>query len=587
MKSDPDVILVTPGRAALALVVLVLVLFALFWHFVSAQAFYSYNYLGDWGHTFIVPLLTGYLVWVDRERLFSSPFASAPVGFLVVMVGLLAYLFTLFGPGFIQLHNAKAIGIAITLYGVAIIACGWTALRVLWFPLLYLVVFGQFISPQILAPVTERMQDIAAAGSYFMFELLGYTTSRVGNLITLESGGSARPLDVAEACSGMKMLMAFLALGTFVAWTGLPRLWQRAVLVLLGLPIAIVVNILRITTQGILDSYDAGFTVGAAHSTISMLWLIPALLLFLFFMWMLEPFAPENEDPEPKPVKAIPITPGTRSACFGLLGLLVLAAVGVHVAANTTGFKSIKSPAPLRASLDSLPMIIGDWMKVGEDVRYEDTMIETLGTALYVDRAYAVNGDPSEGFLKIHIAFYTGGATNRPHVPERCWAVQGLTASRDPQLMPLDGLRDAWPVGEAVNAATGDSYPVVEVEHPVTRKLERVHLPVGDPAVRVTLFTDPRNPDLRMVGGYFFIANGRLTPNAMAVRRLAYNFSDTHAYFCKVQFTLLNFGSAMTDDQLVEYFREQVEGLMVDLMPEVMRLLPDWPGYEALARSGS
>ena len=83
MKSDPDVILVTPGRAALALVVLVLVLFALFWHFVSAQAFYSYNYLGDWGHTFIVPLLTGYLVWVDRERLFSSPFASAPVGFLV------------------------------------------------------------------------------------------------------------------------------------------------------------------------------------------------------------------------------------------------------------------------------------------------------------------------------------------------------------------------------------------------------------------------------------------------------------------------------------------------------------------------
>ena len=226
-------------------------------------------------------------------------------------------------------------------------------------------------------------------------------------------------------------------------------------------------------------------------------------------------------------------------------------------------------------------------MKVGEDVRYEDTMIETLGTALYVDRAYAVNGDPSEGFLKIHIAFYTGGATNRPHVPERCWAVQGLTASRDPQLMPLDGLRDAWPVGEAVNAATGDSYPVVEVEHPVTRKLERVHLPVGDPAVRVTLFTDPRNPDLRMVGGYFFIANGRLTPNAMAVRRLAYNFSDTHAYFCKVQFTLLNFGSAMTDDQLVEYFREQVEGLMVDLMPEVMRLLPDWPGYEALARSGS
>ena len=104
---------------------------------------------------------------------------------------------------------------------------------------------------------------------------------------------------------------------------------------------------------------------------------------------------------------------------------------------------------------------------------------------------------------------------------------------------------------------------------------------------RVTLFTDPGNPELRMVGGYFFIANGRLTPNAMSVRRLAYNFSDTHAYFCKVQFTLVNFGSAMSDDEIVRYFKEQVEDIMVDLMPQVMRLLPDWPEYEALARSGT
>jgi exosortase len=587
MKSDTDAIQISPGRAAFALVVLVLVLVALFWHFVSAQVFYSYNYLGDWGHTFIVPLITAYLVWIDRDRLLSSPFKSAPTGFAVVVFGILLYVLTLFGPGFIQVHNAKAVGISVTLYGVAIIACGWTSLRVLWFPLLYLVVFGQFISPQLLAPITERMQDFAAAGSYFMFEVLGYTTSRVGNLITLESNGSSRPLDVAEACSGMKMLMAFLALGTFVAWTGLPRLWQRVVLVLLGLPIAIVVNILRITTQGILDSYDTGFSVGAAHSTISMLWLIPALLLFLFFMWMLEPFAPEDESPEPKPVDSIAVTPGTRAACIGLLLLLFFAAIGIHIAANTTGFKSIKSPAPLRASLDSLPLIIGDWIRVGGDVSYEDTVIETLGTTLYVDRAYALQGDPERGVLQVHIAFYTGGATNRPHVPERCWAVQGLTASRDPELLELAGLAESWSVGNAVNSATGESYPVVEIEHPVTRVRQTVHLPIGDPAVRVTLFADPRNPELRMVGGYFFIANGRMTPNAMAVRPLAYNFSSTHAYFCKVQFTYLDFGSALTDDELVQHFRDLVEGMMVDLMPEVMKVLPDWPAYEVTARDGS
>ncbi len=581
MKSDTDAILISPGRAAVALGLLVLVLIALFWHFVSAQVFYSYSYLGDWGHTFIVPLITAYLVWIDRERLSSTPFKYAPAGFAVVVFGILLYLLTLFGPGFIQVHNAKAVGIAVTLFGVAIIACGWASLRVLWFPLLYLVAFGQFISPQILAPITERMQDLAGAGAYFMFELLGFSTSRVGNLITLELDGASRPLDVAEACSGMKMLMAFLAMGTFVAWTGLPRLWQRIVLVLLGLPIAIVVNILRITTQGVLDSYDTGLSVGAAHSTISMLWLIPALLLFLFFMWMLEPFAPEAEDPEPKQVESIAITPGTRAACIGLFFLLGFAAIGIHIAANTTGFKSIKSPAPLRASLDSLPVVIGDWIRVGDDVNYEDTVLETLGTTLYVDRAYALRGDPGEGVLQIHIAYYTGGATNRPHVPERCWAVQGLTATRDSELVDLEGLEGVWLAGDAVNSATGKAYPVAEVEHPVTGVRQIVHLPVGDPLVRVTLFSDPQNPEVRMVGGYFFIANGRMTPNALSVRPIAYNFSSTHAYFCKVQFTLLDFGSAGSDDELVLHFRSLVEPMMEDLMPEVMKILPDWPEYEA------
>jgi exosortase len=582
MEPQQSNIEIRPGRAAMALTVLILVLVALFWHFVSAQAFYAFSYLGDWGHTFLVPLITAYLVWIERERLLARPFVSAPAGFILVLVGLLLYMVTVFGPGFLQMHNARSIGVAVTLFGVAIVACGWSAMRVLWFPLLYLAAFGQFISPQVLAPITDRMQDMATTGSFFMFEILGFDTVRTGNLITLESNGQSRPLDVAEACSGMKMLMAFLAMGTFIAWTGLPRLWQRVVLVSLGIPIAIVVNILRITMQGILDTYDAGFSVGEAHSTISMLWLIPALLLYLFFMWVLEPFAPEDDSPEPAPVRSIRVDPGVPRIFGMLLVLLLVSAVGMHVMANTTGLRSIKEAAPLRRPLDALPRVLGEWQSVGEDLIYNDTVVEVLGTGLYIDRGYARDGDPRKGILQVHVAFYTGGATNRPHVPERCWSVHGMTASREPAVVPLAGLDGFWPPGEARNDATGEPYPVATTVDPVTGRELLVHLPVGESRLRLTLFGDPMDPELRMIGGYFFIANGRMTPNALAVRRLAYNFSDSHAYFCKVQFTLRALGSSADDDGLIDFYVDEVEDIMAGLMPELMKVLPDWPEYEGL-----
>ena len=94
MEPQQPNIEIRPGRAAMALTVLILVLVALFWHFVSAQAFYAFNYLGDWGHTFLVPLITAYLVWIERERLLARPFVSAPAGFILVLIGLLLYMVT-------------------------------------------------------------------------------------------------------------------------------------------------------------------------------------------------------------------------------------------------------------------------------------------------------------------------------------------------------------------------------------------------------------------------------------------------------------------------------------------------------------
>jgi len=116
----------------------------------------------------------------------------------------------------------------------------------------------------------------------------------------------------------MRMLVAFLALGVAIAYTGLSRNWQRALLIAAGFPVALGVNVLRVFTLGILSLYDANFAAGDFHSFIGLVWLVPALLFYLGIMWFLSnlfvdekqerAFGKKSVGAKPAVVKADPST---------------------------------------------------------------------------------------------------------------------------------------------------------------------------------------------------------------------------------------------------------------------------------------
>jgi exosortase len=116
--------------------------------------------------------------------------------------------------------------------------------------------------------------------------VIGTEVDRNGNTLTVWSDGVAHPLNVAEACSGMRMLVAFLALGVFLAYTNLKGWWQRSLLVLCGVPIAILVNMIRIASMGILTQYDQNFVDGEFHELVGVLWMLPALFLYMGTLWV-------------------------------------------------------------------------------------------------------------------------------------------------------------------------------------------------------------------------------------------------------------------------------------------------------------
>jgi exosortase len=187
----------------------------------------------------------------------------------------------------------RQLGIAATIFGVALSLFGWRPMRYLWFPLAYLVIFGTTYTDRILQIVTERLQDISALGGYFLLLVLGNDVDLAGNSITIHPAGteadgvtplSPIPLNVAEACSGMRMLVAFMALGTLMAYIGLKQWWQRILLMILAVPVAVFVNVLRVATLGVLSLWDRGFSDGQFHTFVGFVWLVPAFLVFLGLM---------------------------------------------------------------------------------------------------------------------------------------------------------------------------------------------------------------------------------------------------------------------------------------------------------------
>jgi exosortase len=265
--------------------------------FLRSQGIHATYDTADWGHTLVVPFIAGYFVYLNRQKLIEKPFKTTWFALVPIIMGVGVYALATVGPKPLRHFNIEGFGAWLTLFGLVFLFCGWRAMLYLWFPLVYILIFGQKISDNLLTRVTFQMQDITARGAHFVLNLF-VDVDRTGNTLFIFYDGERKPLNIAEACSGMRMLMAFLALGVAMAYTGFKRFWQRAALVIMAVPTAIFVNVLRVVTLGMLSIADADFAAGDFHSFIGLVWLVPAFLIFLGFMSIISHLVIENTGAE-------------------------------------------------------------------------------------------------------------------------------------------------------------------------------------------------------------------------------------------------------------------------------------------------
>lgn len=245
----------------------------------------------DWAHAYVVPLISGYAVWKVRAQLKAvKPEVFWP-GLLPLALGIVAYFFFLLG---FPNHMGQGFSIILALFGLTLLNFGPSVATLVAFPIVYLV-FAVTISERLMLDVTFELQLIASKGSWVLLNAMQVQTDLAGNTLYIFKGdGTTIPLDVAEACSGMRMVIAFYALGTAIAFLSTRHWWQRIALLLLAGPIAIFVNVLRVASLGVLSLWNPDISQGSAHIFVGLLWLVPAFGIFMFCVWALKRLVRES-----------------------------------------------------------------------------------------------------------------------------------------------------------------------------------------------------------------------------------------------------------------------------------------------------
>lgn len=268
------------------------------WSFLEPLGGYSWQKPEDWGHAYMVPLISLFEIYRRRDAFVSAVRTSFWPALAVVVMGVVMYVFFIIG---FSNHMFQGVALVLTLAGLCLLTLGPKLFGFLVFPLLYLL-FAVTISESVMNTVTYRLQDIAAQGAWVTLNMIGIDTDLTGNVLTPHdsTGKAIEPLNVAEACSGMRMVIAFLALSVAVGWFGCRYWWQRAALFMLGVPTAVFMNVIRVTVLGIAALYNPDLSTGASHMFIGNILLFVAFFLFMGVVWTLKRIQP---DPAPAAVK--------------------------------------------------------------------------------------------------------------------------------------------------------------------------------------------------------------------------------------------------------------------------------------------
>jgi exosortase len=230
---------------------------------------------GLYSHGYIIPVFAAGLLWMRRKPLTQVPVSERWMGVAVILGSLLVRLYASYYD-YNPLDRLSFIG---ALLGVCQLVGGYGMLRWAGPPLAFLV-FMYPLPSRVENSVLLQLQRFAAMCSTWVLQLLGVPALREGSHIVIDK----LPLEVADACSGLRMGTIFGAMSVALAMIIDRPWWDRLTILVFAIPVALATNIIRIVVTALL--YVAFPTNEAVHHYVHNWAGLAMMPIALGFLWL-------------------------------------------------------------------------------------------------------------------------------------------------------------------------------------------------------------------------------------------------------------------------------------------------------------
>ena len=225
-------------------------------------------------HGPLIILAAAWVAWQSRDRLRNVTIAPAPiVGWVVLVLGL-ALMVISRSQDILAIEVGSQIPV---LAGAILLLFGWGALRVLAFPLAFLVFSVPppgFIIDALTVPLKAQISNWVAEALY----RAGYPIAQNGVMIMI----GPYQLMVQDACAGLNSIFALSAIGILYVYLAGHSLARNLVLLAATLPIAVAANVVRVAALVLIAYYaGVGAIEGAYHELTGIALFAVALVLVM------------------------------------------------------------------------------------------------------------------------------------------------------------------------------------------------------------------------------------------------------------------------------------------------------------------
>lgn len=205
---------------------------------ISTWLYHSNN-----SHGILVPFISAFLIWQKRNQLQQAPVSNSNLGIFILANTMVLYILSYAGTVVVVSRSM----IVFSLIGLVLFVLGESIFSIIKFPLFYLI-FMVPVPISIYKLVAFPLQLFATKISAFIIQVFSIAAYREGNMLYF----AQTQLEVAEACSGLRSMMAFFMLSFLFAYM-MDKNWKKRIFIIFSaIPLALFANIVRVTGTGIL-----------------------------------------------------------------------------------------------------------------------------------------------------------------------------------------------------------------------------------------------------------------------------------------------------------------------------------------------